>query len=347
MRQPRNWRAAFIGVLALAVHLLLARDAAAEAGASEKAAAEALFEEAARLGASGDFAAACPKLEASNQLDPALGTLLRLGDCYDRTGRTASAWATFLEAAAMAARSNQAEREAAARERAEDLETRLARLEIRIDDPSRYPGLVVRLDDLDIPRQSWGTELPVDPGRRRLSVSAPGYESWSTRLDIEEGPSVRIAAVPELVREPAPATPAKEPRPTVPSAAPAVDRGATPGKAQRVVGFVTGGLGLAGMAASGVLALRANALNQQSLSHCLTSEPNACDIQGKELRDDARRYGTLATVSLATGGALLAGGVVLVLTAPSRREVASEAASVRVTASADRTGGGVRVFGVF
>ncbi|MBL8743281.1 MAG: hypothetical protein JNK04_19355, partial [Myxococcales bacterium] len=67
-----------------------------------KPAAEALFESAKQRMEAGDYAGACAKFDASQSLDPAIGTLLHLGDCYERIGRTASAWAAFLEAASLA-----------------------------------------------------------------------------------------------------------------------------------------------------------------------------------------------------------------------------------------------------
>ena len=38
------------------------------------------------------------------RLDPGAGTLLNLGDCYEKSGRTASGWAAFREAVAVAHR---------------------------------------------------------------------------------------------------------------------------------------------------------------------------------------------------------------------------------------------------
>src|SRR5262249_13171001 len=87
-----------------------ATPALAQTSASDKAAAEALFDQGVRLMKQNSFADACPKLEESERIDPAVGTLLYLGECYERVGKTASAWATFREAASLASTSNQADR---------------------------------------------------------------------------------------------------------------------------------------------------------------------------------------------------------------------------------------------
>src|SRR4051812_42972052 len=76
----------------------------------DKAAAEALYQLGQQLLKAGDFANACPKLEASNSLDPGVGTLLLLGDCQEKLGKLASSWATFREAASLATSRNDADR---------------------------------------------------------------------------------------------------------------------------------------------------------------------------------------------------------------------------------------------
>src|SRR5690606_35491852 len=81
----------------------------AQGTATEQAAAEALFDQAMQLMQAGRHAEACPKLVESQKLDPAVGSQLYLADCYERTARTASAWATFREAG-YAARSGGDER---------------------------------------------------------------------------------------------------------------------------------------------------------------------------------------------------------------------------------------------
>src|SRR6186713_2555584 len=89
--------------LALLTPLMLAPAvASAQADAQQKAAAEALFDEAYQLLAQGQYESACRRFEQSQEIDPGVGTLLYLGDCFERSGKTASAWATFREASSAA-----------------------------------------------------------------------------------------------------------------------------------------------------------------------------------------------------------------------------------------------------
>ena len=60
----------------------------------------ALFREAGALVDAGQPERACPKYEESLRLYDSVNTRYFLADCYERTGKMASAWAHFLEVAA-------------------------------------------------------------------------------------------------------------------------------------------------------------------------------------------------------------------------------------------------------
>jgi hypothetical protein len=75
--------------LALAA-LALPRPALAAPSAVDRTMAQSLFEDARRSMSEGNYAAACPKLEESNRLDPSGGTLLKSasGSSESRRART-------------------------------------------------------------------------------------------------------------------------------------------------------------------------------------------------------------------------------------------------------------------
>src|SRR5580700_7484247 len=75
---------------------------AAAQATTDSAKAEALFREASRLLAKKQYPEACAKFAESKRLEPGIGVTLYLGDCYERVGRTASAWAAFRDAEALA-----------------------------------------------------------------------------------------------------------------------------------------------------------------------------------------------------------------------------------------------------
>ena len=83
---------------ALVLGVLSGAPAAARAQTSSAAAAEALFDDGRALMKQGDHARACPKLAESQRLDPAPGTLLALGVCWEAAGRIARAHGAFVAA---------------------------------------------------------------------------------------------------------------------------------------------------------------------------------------------------------------------------------------------------------
>ena len=183
-RRPYR-KAIVLAVFAAAASLALAGAASAHPAAHDTAAAEAAFAEARALIRQGQYIEACPKLEASFTLDPALGTLLNLSDCFERTGRTASAWVRYREAAAMAVQQGHREREAIARERIAALEPQLCRLTVRT---STRPNLEVKRDGVIVDRAAIGLPVPVDRGR---TSSAPTPQAqrptpYASRSDLPE-----------------------------------------------------------------------------------------------------------------------------------------------------------------
>src|SRR4051794_11740581 len=171
---PARLRGAVCGCLGMLISTLPARPAAAQS--TDSRSARVLFREARKLMDGGHFEEACPKLEESLRLDDGMGTRFNLAHCYERIGRTASAWGLFLDVASSARTASQHKREVAARKRAEALEPKLSRLLVEVADPS--PDLVVRRGGEELRRAAWGTAMPVDPGSEIVEASAPGKRPW-------------------------------------------------------------------------------------------------------------------------------------------------------------------------
>ena len=114
-RAERALGAASIAAIALS----LAPSAAAQ---TASAAARTLFHEARTLMDKGRHVEACPKLEESLRLDHGIGTQFNLAHCWEKLGRTASAWGLFMDAASASAAAGQRKRAKAAEQRAASLE---------------------------------------------------------------------------------------------------------------------------------------------------------------------------------------------------------------------------------
>lgn len=151
---------------------------------AEDGAAARLFDEGRALLVDGRFAEACPKLEASQRLEPRLGTLLNIAFCHEQQGELATAWRGFEEAVAVARREGDLERERFARGRAEALAARVPWLEVRVA-AGALPSTIL-LDGAPLAPGEWGRELPVDPGSHTLVALHGGGEPGRGRGTIEQ-----------------------------------------------------------------------------------------------------------------------------------------------------------------
>jgi serine/threonine-protein kinase len=293
------WAAA---LLALSLALPEAR---AEPTLAGKAAADALYDQAKKLMASGDFEAACPKLAESQKIDPGVGTLLTLGECYDHTGRRASAWATFREAAALAATRGQGAREKIARKRVASLEPQLAKLIIVVPPAAQMKDLAVRRDEESIGKALWGTPLPLDTGEHTLAASAPGYKPWATKVRIATDGEVTTVSVPSLSLEEA------APAPVAP-VVPVAKGGSISVRGAAGIGTIV--LGLGGVGAGAGLSAIAVAKHNDAQAHCA---PSCAAGGGDTIQADAKKLALGASIAFVAGGAITALGIVLVATAPS------------------------------
>jgi hypothetical protein len=277
--------------------------------AADKAAAEALFDEGRKLMAAGDFEEACPKLEASQRLDPGVGTMLNLADCHEKSGRTASAWAQFREAISAAHKAGSLEREEIARSRARELESKLSYLTIET-----WKGQKVQVtrDGTAVDEAVLGSAIPVDPGEHVISAAAVGKRSWSTTVQV--GPTAdRVSvAVPILPDEQGGASGVAPPAGGEPTP-PATTSGSI--STQRVLAIATGAVGVVGLGLGVGFGLKAASKWDDAKSRC-TPYPNNCDAQSAHLADAAKSSATVSTIAFAVGVAGIAGGLVLWLTAP-------------------------------
>jgi serine/threonine-protein kinase len=299
-------RALFVGAL-----LVLGAASAAPARADEPspmavAAAETAFDEAKRLLRDKRYEEACRKLEESQRLAGAPGTLLNLGDCYEKVGRTASAWVTFRSAASAARSKGQRAREAEARERAARIEPQLTRLRIGVPPEARVPGLEVRQDEVVLGEELWGLPTPVDPGKVRVAASAPGYREWSRDVDVAAAGATIVVLVPPLSLAPKAAVAAPPPAGTP-------DEGLG---TQRTAALVVGGVGVAALVVGSIFGIDAIAKNNASNADDACDDAGFCNPDGLDLRASAITRANLSTGFFIGGAVALAAGAVLWVTAP-------------------------------
>lgn len=320
-------------VLLISMWLLRATPGHAQA---RNAGAETLFQQGVALMNDQRTTEACAKFEGSQSLDPALGTLLRLGDCYDRIGKTASAWTTFQDAVSLARNRREPDRQQIAHERVTDLEQRLSwvRIQLAASELSRDASL--RIDAAAVSLALLESPIPFDPGVHQIELSAPGRRTWSSHFEVARGPAQQSVTLPELELMPSPTVlAAAAPRP--------VDRAPPPeppGASWRPWGIAVGVLGGIGLAVGGVLSYRALRIDRDSSAEC--NAQDLCTKAGVELRESAIAYANGATLSMIAGGVLLAGGIGLIVWSPSAADQTTAGGEptgpVRLSAAVSETG---------
>jgi hypothetical protein len=319
-----------LSLLALAAHT---RRSEAQGDAGSRTLAVQLFDEAEALYAKAEVARACPKYAESFRLDPQLGVLIYLAECYEKNNQLASAWGTFRQAEEMAAKRGD-ERQAHAHERALALDARLDRLTLKVPASSRVPGLEILRDGLPIAATLWNTGAVLDAGTHRISARAPGYLPWSAQIEVVGEATAIDISVPTLQLDTS--------KPT------AGDSDYNPGASSRIAAIALGGVGLVGLGVGGFFGLSAQASFSDSRPLC--SDEDICTSRGTELRNQAKSKALVSTVTASVGVAGLVSAAVLWFTAPNRGHQEKNARAARITsirATSSASAYGVEVSAAF
>ena len=333
MKVLRRYAALVLLASLLPAPLYAAGEARASAAGRNPAAAQALFEEAQRGVAAGDFEQACPKFKASYELDPAGGTLLNLADCLEKQGRTASAWSAFKDALVVAQRDGRSERVEYAQQHIRALEAKLSYLTVEVPASSSVGQLSVRVDGTPLAAAAWGTALPVDPGEHLLRAEAPGFEPLEQKLTIGGTGAREIFTLPALssARSEAAAPAALE--------APPAMADAEPRHPARTWAWITGGVGVAALGVGSYFGVKAFSDWDERNAACV----GGCTPAAKAAGDDASQAATIATVGVGAGVVLLGAATVLFFyssDADPRAEVASRFSFVPTDHGASVSWGG-------
>ncbi len=321
---PSKHHCMLLAVASLALSITVAQPSSA-ATPKQAAEAEATFKEALALMDNKKYVQACPLLEKSQQLDPGMGTQFQLAQCYEHTGRLASAWHNYRAVVRVAQMANMSAREQFARKKAESLEARLPRLAIRL--PSKLAAierLSVERDGVQLERSEWTSAVPVDPGPHHVTITAPGKRPWSTEVQIP------------LDKTPVPTDGPPKKGKTFTVEAPELDALTddpnSGSKTQLITGVVVAGVGVAAIGAGVVVGLLARSDFKAADEYC---KENLCKQPGFDARNSARTQGDVSTGVVIAGAAMATAGVIVWLTAPSSNAPDSEPASanLRLTVS--------------
>ncbi|WP_437948544.1 preprotein translocase subunit TatA [Sorangium sp. So ce296] len=328
---PAAWRC----VLPLALLCAMSHVAAAQP-TSSKAQAQALFEEGRAALEAGDCARAIPLFRESLSTFPARGPLFNLAQCESKLGKVASAWQHLKQLLPQLEPNDF--RLASTRQQIEQLEPRVPKLVIELDQGAPAPSVVL-LDGAALPQASLGSELPLDPGTHAVvaqwtdgrQTEAPVTLAEGARQILRLAPPPVDAAPPPAVAAPRPVRVSEAPKAASPP--PVVSAPSAPASGtQRTVAFVVGGVGTAALVGSlvaGGLALKAKLDLEEECPN-----PLSCNEDGMSAQSQGQTLTATGTVLGAIGLAGIGAGLVLLLTSPQ------QGATVALTPAVLPGGGG-------
>jgi len=283
--------------LTISGSLLFAPQASA-APPQDVEAAQKLFDEALQLMETKRYAEACPKLEQSQRLDPGMGTLYRLADCFDLSGLTGTAWKLYREVATDAKIAGRADRQQQAEDRARALEPKLPWLVIEVPPAvAALKGLVVKCDDSVIEPSELGKRRVVDPGAHTVTVTAEGHSLFSQTIRSLEGSTLRLP-IPALRK---------------PSEPPPVESGL---RGQHTAAIATGSFGVAAVGVGVGLGLLASSAWDDALAGCDGGATNRCSDDAIAGGKRANLFAVVSTVGFVVGGAAVVAAPIIWFTAP-------------------------------
>ena len=199
------------------------------------------------------------------------------------------------------------------------IESRLAYVTLKIQ--GNPDGAIVSMDGAELPAAMVGIPVPVDPGTHAFSASKEGARSPEVSVTLAEGAKETV----ELKLNEASAVPESQPEKgsaaSGTSTQVAGESAASTGSTQRVLGFVTLGVGV--VAAGVGTGFMVSSLNSRSkateLYDVCNPSPTACTGPEQDQIDgwdaDADRAQWFAVGGFAVGGAAIITGIWLVATA--------------------------------
>lgn len=187
----------------------------------------------------------------------------------------------------------------------------------------------VTMDGTVLTQKLGGTALEADPGEHTFTFEAPGIPAVTKTLLLRESEKDRhehivLAAAPPQPPAQEAATPSSGPAPAAPEPEPEA-----PGAVSlRTVGLVTGGVGVAAIAAGSVFGVLAMSANSAQKSDCASATD--CKSYSHAVSDHSTvsTDATIATVAFIGGGVLVAAGAVLFFTGGPRTQIGSASLSL-------------------
>jgi hypothetical protein len=176
--------------------MLLAARAFADPPQPDEPIADKTYDRAQALRAQGQLAEACKLFREAFRLNPnAIGALLNVARCDEEAGKIRTAYHEFSEARDRANELGMNPNRDVAIQHLDALTPRLPHLQLTFASPLPKTARIV-IDDVGIGADE-ASNILVDPGSVHVVVSAPGYVTYETHVDIQEREH-KVQAIPKL-----------------------------------------------------------------------------------------------------------------------------------------------------
>jgi len=149
------------------------------------------FNEGMKRLAKGDFDGACRYFEASENKGPRVASSYQLGKCNEGRNRFGSAYVAYVRAAKLAEKEGETKRAKVARDRAKEIEPKVARYALVVSSP--VEGMRIRVDGRTVPKEEWNSARAGDDGSHTVEVSAPGHNPKVFEMHTKVGETAKIA----------------------------------------------------------------------------------------------------------------------------------------------------------
>ncbi len=276
-------------MIALAI-CAIANVARSQAPDGAVAQADQLFKDGRRAAERNDYAHACQFFGESFRLDPAVGTLVNLGDCAEHLGDLERAYQSYSTASARMDAAD--DRMPRVRERLESIDQRSAKVVLRLEDGAPS-GTVVTIDGAAIDPHK--TPVHLAKGSHAILATAVGYRGARYNLVVAEGEvrSLDVSAGAQLEAE-LPTTPTESPHARATWMKP--------------ISITAMGLGVASLWVGSLAGLVAIDRRDVQRDNC---DSRGCSQAGVDAAHDGTTWANVSTVTFIAGAALLAIGVTL------------------------------------
>jgi hypothetical protein len=289
----------------------------------------------------GDYDTAADRFERANDLLSAPTFLVRLARARIGQGRLVEAYEIYRKIIRDGVESDAPDAFkralAEAKQEVKAVEPRLAWVSVNV--VGANPNEVeVQLNNAVIPSAALGAQRPVDPGTLKVRATAEGYHPAEVDVRLAEGehlPAIELS----MKRLPKAASAVAVSNPAADGPVMTYDGGENSTLiTQNTLGYVTLGLGGAGLIVGSVSGILAYSAHEDLLDYCDDRNSKRCYVTDPggtkhaaalQKKDDMEKYATIATVGFVAGGALAATGLILLITAPDEPEKPMQATTLR------------------